>query len=412
MIDEKRKFQEVLNVGLEVTQIRDIDILLEKILTKARYLTNADAGSIYIKEDSSLLFRYTQNQTLQKLLPAGKKLIYSSFTVPVNNQSISGYVANTGQVLNIENVYDLTDSVPFHFDPSYDRLSGYRTQSVLCFPLKTNTGEVIGVLQLINATNREGEIVPFRPDDEPFVVHFANNAAIAIERARMTRDIILRMIKMAELRDPKETGAHVNRVASYAIEIYESWAHLQGMDRVEIDRNRDILKMSAMLHDVGKVAISDAILKKPGKLDDIEYATMKQHTYLGARLFAQQRSDFDAAAFDIALNHHERWDGRGYPGFIDWATGSTLPGYTEQRGCAPGKSGEEIPVFGRIVAICDVFDALSSGRCYKDAWDEERVVEVMADEKGKQFDPDMLEVFLSNLDIIRSIMQLYPESKG
>ena len=221
MIDEKKKFQEVLNVGLEVIQTRDIDILLERILTKARYLTNADAGSIYIKDESKLLFRYTQSETLQKLLPPGKKLIYSTFTVPVNNQSIAGYVANTGQVVNIENVYDLTDSVPFSFDPSYDRLSGYRTQSVLCFPLKTNTDEVVGVLQLINAKNGHGNIVPFLPEDEPFVVHFANNAAIAIERATMTRDIILRMIKMAELRDPMETGAHVNRVSSYSVELYE-----------------------------------------------------------------------------------------------------------------------------------------------------------------------------------------------
>lgn len=412
MIDEKKKFQEVLNVGLEVIQTRDIDILLERILTKARYLTNADAGSIYIKDEDTLLFRYTQNEALQKLLPPGKKLIYSTFTVPVNNQSISGYVANTGQVLNIENVYDLTDSVPFSFDPSYDRLSGYRTQSVLCFPLKTNTDEVVGVLQLINAKDGRGNIIPFRPEDEPFVVHFANNAAIAIERATMTRDIILRMIKMAELRDPTETGAHVNRVSSFSVELYEAWAHLKGINRAEVEQNRDVLKMAAMLHDVGKVAITDLILKKPSRLNSTEYEIMKQHTYLGARLFSHQRSDFDRAAFLVTLNHHERWDGNGYPGFVDYATGEPLPGYKSDHGNAPGKKLEEIPVFGRIVAICDVFDALSSGRSYKEAWNEERVLETMAAEKGKHFDPEMLDVFISNLEIIRNIMQLYPEMKG
>ncbi|HBL23067.1 MAG TPA: phosphohydrolase, partial [Deltaproteobacteria bacterium] len=151
MIDERKKFQEVLNVGLEVIQTRDIDILLERILTKARHLTNADAGSIYIKDGDTLLFRYTQNDTLQRQLPAGKKLIYSAFTIPVSNQSISGYVANTGKVLNLEDVYTIADSVPFSFDPSYDKLSGYKTRSVLSFPLKTHTEEVVGVLQLINA---------------------------------------------------------------------------------------------------------------------------------------------------------------------------------------------------------------------------------------------------------------------
>lgn len=411
IIDERKKFQEVLNVGLEVIQTRDIDILLERILTKARYLTNADAGSIYIKDGDMLLFRYTQNETFQKLLPPGKKLIYSTFTVPVNNQSISGYVANTAQVLNIDNVYDLKGSVPYSFDPSYDRLSGYRTQSVLCFPLKTNTDEVIGVLQLINAKDGQENIVPFQAEDEPFVVHFANNAAIAIERATMTRDIILRMIKMAELRDPMETGAHVNRVSSYSVELYEVWAHLKGINKAEVEQNRDILKMSAMLHDVGKVAITDLILKKPARLDSNEYEIMKQHTYLGARLFSHQRSDFDKAAFLIALNHHERWDGQGYPGYIDYATGKPLPGYTGGDG-APAKKQEEIPVFGRIVAICDVFDALSSGRSYKEAWDEDRVLETMASEKGKHFDPEMLDVFFSNLDVIRNIMQMYPETKG
>ena len=412
MIDEKKKFQEVLNVGLEVIQTRDIDILLERILTKARYLTNADAGSIYIKDESKLLFRYTQNETLQKLLPPGKKLIYSTFTVPVNNQSIAGYVANTGHVVNIENVYDLTDSVPFSFDPSYDRLSGYRTQSVLCFPLKTNTDEVVGVLQLINAKNGHGNIVPFLPEDEPFVVHFANNAAIAIERATMTRDIILRMIKMAELRDPMETGAHVNRVSSYSVELYEAWARLKRINEAEIEQNRDVLKMAAMLHDVGKVAITDLILKKPARLNSSEYEIMKRHTYLGARLFSHQRSDFDRAAFLVTLNHHERWDGHGYPGFVDYATGEPLPGYKSNDGNAPGKQLEEIPVFGRVVAICDVFDALSSGRSYKEAWDEERVLETMAAEKGKHFDPEMLDIFFSNLEIVRNIMQLYPEMKG
>ncbi|MCK9229038.1 MAG: GAF domain-containing protein [Syntrophorhabdaceae bacterium] len=412
MIEEKKKFQEVLNVGLEVIQTRDIDILLERILTKARYLTNADAGSIYIKEGDKLLFRYTQNDTLQNLLLPGKKLIYSTFTVPVNNQSISGYVANTGQVLNIENVYELTDSFPFSFDPSYDRLSGYRTQSVLCFPLKTNTDEVVGVLQLINATNGLGKIVPFQPQDEPFVVHFANNAAIAIERATMTRDIILRMIKMAELRDPSETGAHVNRVSSCSVELYEAWAHSKGIDRAEIEQNRDILKMAAMLHDVGKVAITDLILQKPDRLNNNEFEIMKRHTYMGARLFSHQRSDFDRAAFLVTLNHHEHWDGNGYPGFIDHTTGRPLPGYRGSDGRARGKKHDEIPVFGRIVAICDVFDALSSGRSYKEPWKEDRVLETMVSERGKHFDPEMLDVFLSNLEIVRNIMHLYPETTG
>ena len=182
-VDDKMKLQEILDIGLEVTQVKDIDILLERILAKARHFTNADAGSIYFKEDNALRFRYTQNETEQKKLPAGKKLIYSTFSIPVNNQSVSGYVANTGEMLNIDDVYHLDDGVPYSFDHSYDKITGYRTKSVLAFPLKTHDSEVVGVLQLINAKNKENDIVPFETDDEPYVMQFANNAAIAIEWA-------------------------------------------------------------------------------------------------------------------------------------------------------------------------------------------------------------------------------------
>ncbi len=411
MIDEKKKFQEVLNIGLEVIQTKDIDILLERILTKARRLTDAEAGSIYIKEGNTLLFRYTQNEALQKQLPPGKKLIYSTFAIPINNQSISGYVANTGKVLNIKDVYNLSANVPFSFDPSYDKLSGYRTCSVLAFPLKTHEDEIVGVLQLINAKDPDDENVAFLADDEPFIMHFANNAAIAIERAMMTRDIILRMIKMAELRDPMETGAHVNRVSSYAVELYEAWALARGINRTEIEQNRDVLKMAAMLHDVGKVAITDLILKKPARLDNYEFEVMKQHTWLGARLFSNQRSDFDKAAFLVTLSHHERWDGNGYPGNIDYATGEPLTGFHDANGRAVGKKQEEIPLFGRIVAIADVFDALSSGRSYKEPWDEGRVLETMTLERGRHFDPEMFDTFTSILDVIRNIMHQYPDGQ-
>ena len=122
----------------------------------------------------------------------------------------------------------------------------------------------------VDVKDASGRVVPFAKRDEPLILHFANMAAVAIERAQMTRTMILRTIKMAELRDPMETGAHVNRVASYAVVIYEAWAIKRSIAHDVIEKNRDILRMAAMLHDVGKVAISDAILKKPGRLDDAE----------------------------------------------------------------------------------------------------------------------------------------------
>lgn len=409
MLDEKQKLFQIIDLGHEIAQVKDVDILLERILAVARRFVNADAGSIYIKEDSRLKFSYTQNDTLQKKLPAGHKLIYSTFSIPVNNESIAGYVAGSGTMLNIEDVYKLPDNVPYSFNREYDDISYYRTRSVLTFPLVTNRDQVIGVLQLINAKDRNDNILPFAKEDEPFVKHFANNAAIAIERAQLTRAIILRMIKMSELRDPKETGAHVNRVASYSIEIYENWAIGRGIPAAEIEKNKDILRIAAMLHDVGKVAISDTILKKPGKLDPVEYEIMKQHTFLGARLFTDQYSDFDEAASLVALNHHERWDGNGYPGYINPFTGHPIIGYQLKDGKIPGKKGEDIPAFGRIAAIADVYDALSCKRVYKEPWDEDRVLETLKSERGKQFDPEMIDAFFDSLDVIKSVSNRYPE---
>lgn len=409
MLNEKQKLTQIINLGLEVAQVKDIDVLLERLLTEARQFVNADAGSIYIKEGDALKFSYTQNETIRKKLPEGKKLIYSTFTIPINEKSIAGYVALTGRTSNIKDVYKLPDGVPYSFDRQYDEISNYRTRSMLTFPLKTHRGDVIGVLQLINALDKDKNIARFAEEDEPCIMHFANNAAIAVERAMMTRAIILRMIRMAELRDPKETGAHVNRVAAYSVEIYETWALQKGVPEKELNTNKDILRMAAMLHDVGKVAISDVILKKPAKLDNNEMEIMKQHTYLGARLFSDAYSDFDETACLVALNHHEKWDGNGYPGHIDIMTGKPIPNFESGKLVAPGKKEEEIPLFGRIVAIADVYDALSSRRVYKESWDESRVLETLKEDSGKHFDPNLISAFFASLDIIRSITARYPD---
>lgn len=409
MYEQINKFKRVLEFEGEISKIRDIDLLLEKILGEARSFTCSDAGSIYIREGDCLKFSYTQNDTLQAQLPPGKKLIYSTFTTPINNQSICGHVAVTGELVNIPDAWNMPPGTPYSFNRSYDELSGYRTRSILTLPLIAQRGDVSGVLQLINAKGANGKVRPFPKTGMPVLAHLANVAAHAVERAKLTRGIILRMNKMAELRDPKETGAHVNRVASYSVALYEAWANSKGISQVELERNRDLLRLAAMLHDVGKVAISDLILKKPGRFTPEEYEIMKQHTLYGARLFGELYSDIDDAAMAVTLNHHERWDGNGYPGHIDLLTGDPLEGVVGEDGKVTGKKEEEIPLFGRIVAIADVFDALSNKRCYKDAWDPEAVVAELRNESGKMFDPELIEIFLDNIDTIHHISTLYPD---
>jgi response regulator RpfG family c-di-GMP phosphodiesterase len=294
----------------------------------------------------------------------------------------------------------MSGSEPYKFDSDFDRISDYRTTSMLTVPMTNQQGKVLGVMQIINAKDADGNIIPFSRSDESLIKHFATSAALAIERAQMTRYVLMRMISMAEMRDPSETGAHVNRVASYSVEIYEQWAWKNATPVKEVERQKDTLRMAAMLHDVGKVAISDLILKKPGRLTDDEFEQMKMHTSLGAKLFKEPQSDFEELASLIALTHHEKWDGTGYPG-VEGPDGKITP-----------LKGEEIPIFGRITAIADVYDALSSSRCYKEAWEEDRVHEEMHRSSGTHFDPEVLDAFFSRIDVIKSIAERYPEEKN
>ena len=402
MQSEQERLKNLIFLSNEISEVKDLDVLMERILASAREFMNCDAGSIYIIEGDQLHFSYSQNDTLSKRLNPGEKLIYTTFSMPIASSSIAGHVAISGEILNIPDAYRIPDTCKYRFGKSYDESTNYRTRSILTVPLKMNNGRIIGVLQLINASDGDGGIVGFDIDVEPFVMYFANSAAAALERAQLMRQTLLRMISMAELRDPEETGNHVNRVAGYAVEIYETLAQKNGVPRQEIDKKRDVLRMAGMLHDVGKVAISDTILKKPDRLTDEEYAVMKQHTILGARLFRSGSSELDIASQEVALNHHERFDGRGYPGFVDFMTGEPLSGGPR------GKRGEEIPLFGRIVAIADVYDALSSKRSYKEVWEEDRVLKIIQENSGTQFDPAVVGAFFACLPNLRALAKRYP----
>ena len=407
MLNLDEKIRSLTALGIELNQVHDLDILMEHILSKARHFVSADAGSIYIKEGDLLNFTYTQNKTLQDRVPGHQKLIYSTFSIPIDESSLSGYVASTGDYLNIPDVYTLDKSLPYKFSKIFDVASDYRTQSILTLPLKNTRGDIIGILQIINSQDDKGNIRAFSENDEEIMFHFASVAAVALQRARMTRAMILRMIKMAELRDPKETGAHVNRVAGYSVELYERWARKHCVPVEEINYNRDILRMAAMLHDVGKVATSDLILKKPGKLTEEEFEIMKEHTLHGSRIFINMESEYEEVASIVASNHHEKWNGSGYPGHVDMFSGEPDEAYLLPDGKIPGKKGEEIPLFGRIVALADVFDALSSARVYKKAWKEEDVLALIKKDAGTHFDPELVEIFFEALDVLRSIQARY-----
>jgi len=409
MISENGKIRALIRSSTNLNQIKDLDIMMEHILTEARMLVNADAGSIYIREENELRFSYTQNRTLEKRLQPGEKLVYKTHTVPVDITSIVGYSVITGKTLRIKDAYAIDSNADYHFNRQFDEIARYKTRSILTVPFKTVQNKVIGALQVINATTLDGQVRTFTEDEEKILMHYASLATVALERAKMTRTLIMRMMRMAEFRDPKETGAHVNRVAAYAVEIYERWARKYQVPQQHVQKNKDVLRLAAMLHDVGKVAIADAILKKPRSLSAEEYEIMKLHTVFGAQLFSDKYSELDEAAAEVALSHHERWDGKGYPGPSKMIADIRDLSMSLAIISKEGKKGKEIPLFARIVAIADVFDALASRRSYKAAWSEDEILNTLKKEAGHQFDPELIEIFFSCLDSIKAIQERYPD---
>ena len=389
----------ITEINKRINQYRDLDSLLNHVLREARQLTSADAGSIYMVRHGQLSFEYVQNDSL-----AGPghspDFQYQNQTVEMDHRSIAGHVAITQRPLVIDDVYRLPPGVPYTFNPSFDQKTRYLTRSVLTVPLVNSRDRIMGIMQIINPKDRQKKDTVFNQDDEAIVTYFANLAAVAIEKALLTREIILRMIKMSGLRDPEETAPHVNRVGAYSVEIYHRWAWDHGIDDNQIQRTRDLLRIAAMLHDVGKIGISDYILKTRGKLTRAHFRRVQLHTVYGARLFTDVTSEWDEMAAQIAILQHERWDGTGYPGAIGDL-------YNPPRRLGPGLSGKSIPFFGRIVALADVYDALMSQRSYKPSWKEQDVLEHIESQRQGHFDPAIVDAFFAAYPVIQSIHKKY-----
>jgi HD-GYP domain-containing protein (c-di-GMP phosphodiesterase class II) len=378
-----------------IDRLRDLDTLLERILTEARRFTRADAGTLYLAAKARLHFNFVQNDGLFKK-KAGAKQLYLKSTLPLDRSSIPGFTAATGKALFVNDAYRIGKGAGFVFNPELDRQAGYRTRSVLAVPITARNNAVLGVLELVNACDRRGRPTAFSREDLLYINQLGANAGYAIENARLTREMAFRMVEMAALRDPAETAAHAERVSAIASRLYLAWARKHNVEPEERRLTRESLRLAAILHDVGKVAVSDAVLRKPGALNDRERHLVRCHTIYGARLFLNTNSPWDRAAAEVALNHHEQWNGGGYPGKIKDLRAREIE-------FGPGKKGKEIPLLARIVSLADVYDSLVSRRAYKKAWTEEEARAFIQSKAGFLFDPELTALFLEMKDTIRAI---------
>ena len=196
---------------------------------------------------------------------------------------------------------------------------------------------------------------------------------IELEEAYL--DTIHKLVLTAEFRD-EDTSDHIIRLSRYCAFIAE---------KLEFSpENVQKVLYASPMHDIGKIGVPDKILLKPGMLTDDEFEIMKRHTTIGAKLLADSKGEILYLSQQIAISHHEKWNGKGYP---------------------QGLSGENIPILGRIVAIADVFDALTSKRPYKDAYPVEIALGIIKRERGKHFDPKIVDIFLDNIDEILKIKE-------
>lgn len=211
--------------------------------------------------------------------------------------------------------------------------------------------------------------------------HLSELVAARTRELETTRlEIIRRLGRAAEFKDD-ETGQHIIRMSHYTRILAEA----SGMS----PENVDVLFNAAPMHDVGKIGIPEAILMKPGVLTEEEWKVMRRHPTIGAGIIGKHDHPLLETARIVALTHHEKWDGSGYP---------------------RGLKGEKIPLVGRIVAIADVFDALTSERPYKPAWTEEESVEFLRREKGRHFEPRLVDLFIERLPEIRRIREQYADA--
>jgi HD-GYP domain-containing protein (c-di-GMP phosphodiesterase class II) len=347
---ELEKRQSLLaRFGRMVAAETHLDSLLTIIAEEVRNILGADRCSVFLVDP------YKGELWTKIALGMEEKIL----RIPLG-QGIAGFVAKTGSAVNIRDAYKDT-----RFAQDLDRITGYQTRSVLAVPLRGRDGKSLGVFEVLNKGKGA-----FTEEDEGLLRILATMAGSFIENATLYEDLrkshletIYRMALVAEYRDQEDTGRHLRRMSRF------SGILAQGMGLTFAEA--EDIRYAAPLHDIGKVAIPDAILRKPAKLTPEEFEEMKKHTVYGAKMLANAESRLLRLAAKVAIGHHEWFDGTGYPYAL---------------------KGDAISIEARIVTVADVFDALSSKRVYKGEWTVEDALKYIETGAGKQFDPRVVVV--------------------
>ncbi len=342
------EFSQIINSSL------DIEVVRKKIIEAIVELLEAEAGSLllYDRKTDELYFNVAVGDKAEKIKSIRLKM----------GVGIAGWVAKHRKPQLINDVQN---------DPRFfknaDKKSGFTTRNMVCVPIIRNQ-QLLGVMQAIN--KKDGE---FKQKDLDVLIALSNQVAVSIENAMLYKElkdtfyeVVFALAEAIEKRDPY-TGGHTKRVMEYSILI----ANQMGLDKDFIEK----LKLSAILHDVGKIGVPDRVLLKQDKLDDEEYKIIKGHPKVGADILRKVKKLKEIIA-GVEL-HHERFDGKGYP---------------------YGLKGKEIPLSARIIAVADTYDAMTTTRPYRKGLSKDAAIEEIVKNKGKQFDPEIVDAFVEAME--------------
>jgi len=348
LIAENQRLKVLLEVGQAISSLMELDDLLLLIARETARVLKADRCTLFLLDK--------KREELWSKVAMGEEKI----RLP-KESGIAGLVVTTGETLIIDDPY----SNP-HFNPEIDKKTGYHTRSLLCGPMRDSKGEVLGVFQVLNKLDGA-----FQEEDKELLEAVAAFSAIAIENARLYAELKKTFHSFIETLaatiDARHhlTAGHSHRVARYTVGI----AREMGLPKKEIE----ILRVAAFLHDYGKIGIPDSILAKPGKLTEEEYAQMKRHPALTKEILGKIYLSADYKGIPgLASTHHEKLDGSGYPFGLD---------------------DGDIPLGGRIMAVADVFDAVTSKRDYREGMPYPEALELLRKDVGKHFDAEAFDAF-------------------
>ncbi len=359
---EVKRLKALLKISDYLGSTLDLDELLYRIMEVTREQLNADRCTVFLIDEE-------------------RKELWSKVAMGVNQEirfpmekGIAGYVARTGEILNIKDAY-----ADPRFNPDVDKKTGYRTRNLLTMPMHNKQNEIIGVFQVLN--KRQGS---FTEEDVELLKAIAFIAASAVENAslydELNRSFVSFMETLSTTLDARDyiTSGHSRRVTLYAVQV----ARLMRLSKREIE----LIRYAALLHDIGKLGIPEIVLFKNKKLSEEEYNIIKRHAVLSKSILAKIRFQRHLKEIpQIAAAHHEKLDGTGYP---------------------QGLKGDEIPLGGKILAVCDVFDALTSRRQYKDRMDILEVMDILEKETGRSFEPFVVYHFKNiTLNVLIEILE-------